>query len=303
MVFENHGKEICIRTYLQEEKGFSSRLLRFIKKEGSILVSGKKAWLDGVFPQDGIMEVRMPQEKVDAEPENKPLDILYEDLDVLVVNKEPHMVTHPTKGHPDNNLANRVAHYFLENRICAKIRFVNRLDRDTTGIVVIAKSKFAHQHIQNQMQADLVKKVYYALVEGQAEHEGVVDLPIGRPSEESIQRSIMEDGKASVTHYETLYSDERASLLRLRLETGRTHQIRVHMKAVGHPLIGDELYNPDSESYGMDRQALHGGEIHFIQPRNGTQISVKAPLPKDMKDTMDALGWSVAYEVMEKHEA
>lgn len=300
MVFCNEDQDMSIKSYLQEHGGFSSRLLRFIKKEGAIFIQGKQVRLDMEFAKGETMEVRMPEEKVDAEAEDKPLEILYEDLDVLVVNKEANIVTHPTKGHPDGNLANRVAHHFLKNSICGKIRFVNRLDRDTTGVVIIAKSKFSHQHIQNQMQAKLVDKVYYGLVEGMVESEnGFVDLPIGRPSEDSIQRAVMEEGKASLTRYETLYATSQASFLRLQLETGRTHQIRVHMKAMGHPLLGDELYNPMSEGFGMERQALHGGEIRFIQPRTGKLVVVQASLPEDMKNAMGILKWDHVVERIE----
>ncbi|QSX08342.1 RluA family pseudouridine synthase [Alkalibacter rhizosphaerae] len=292
MIFSNEGFDKQIKGYLQEEGGFSSRLLRFVKKEGALYINGKQMRLDQVFRSGEVLEVRMPEEAVDVEGEDKPLDVLYEDLDILVVSKEPNMVTHPTKGHPDNNLANRVAHHFMKSGIAAKIRFVNRLDRDTTGVVVIAKSKFAHQHIQNQMQDKKVEKVYYALVERSVQpSNGVVDLPIGRPSDDSIIRTVMETGKSSTTHYETLYGDSKATLLRLYLETGRTHQIRVHMKAVGHPLIGDTLYNPEGTTFGMDRQALHGGEIRLIQPRTGKRLVIRAPLPEDMKVCMDRMGW------------
>lgn len=277
-----------------EDRGFSSRLVRFIKKEGIVLRNGKKVRLDEAIQQGDQLEVRMPVEAVDTEPEDKPLDVLYEDLDLLVVNKPANLVTHPTKGHPENNLANRVAHYFLHRGVEAKIRFVNRLDRDTTGVVVIAKSKFAHQHLQSQMQDGQVLKVYYGLVQGDVQQdEGIVDLPIGRPSEESIQRSIMEEGKASVTRFRKIYSTTEASFLEFVLETGRTHQIRVHMKAIGHPLLGDELYNSESEGIKMERQGLHGGRIQFTQPRTGEQVIVRATLPQDLIETMKKLAWPV----------
>lgn len=292
MVFTCTTESKKIKDYLMEDRGFSSRLVRFIKKEGTVLRNGKKVRLDEKIGMDDLLEVHMPVEAVDADPEDKPLDVLYEDLDLLIVNKPSNIVTHPTKGHPENNLANRVAFYFLQKGIEAKIRFVNRLDRDTTGVVVIAKSKFAHQHLQNQMQDGQVLKIYYGLVFGEVhEAEGMVDLPIGRPSEESIQRSVMEEGKASVTRFRRIYSTKKASLLEFVLETGRTHQIRVHMKAIGHPLLGDELYNPESEDFEMKRQGLHGGRIQFAQPRTGEPISIRAPLPEDMIQTMKNLSW------------
>lgn len=290
IIYRNEGADATVQNYLLKSRGFSSRLLRFIKQEGTLLIEGKSTRLYETLRHGGILVVQMPEEEVDAEPEDKPLEIVYEDLDVLVVNKEPYMVTHATKGHPENHLANRVANYFIHAHIHAKIRFVNRLDRDTTGLVVIAKSKFAHQHLQLQMKEKQVEKVYYGLAQGRVTPlEGVVDLPIGRLSDESIERGIMDTGKASVTRYRTLKSTDEASFLRFHLETGRTHQIRVHMKALGHPLLGDSLYNPQSEGYGMTRQALHGGEMQFFQPRSGERISMTAPLPEDMKVVMTRL--------------
>ncbi|HAE62150.1 MAG TPA: RluA family pseudouridine synthase [Eubacteriaceae bacterium] len=276
-------EELILKDYLSTVKGYSSRLLRFIKREGIILVNQKPARMDKALTPGDIIIVKMPIEEIDAPAQKLDLDIIYEDLDLIVVSKKPLMVTHPTRSHQENNLANGIAYHFNKNRVKAKIRFVNRLDRDTTGLVVIAKSKFAHQHLQSQMKEGLIKKTYFAVVHGCISNKkGTIDLPIGRLSEETFERCVMEEGKRSITRYEVLKSDGAYSLVKLELETGRTHQIRVHMKAIGHPLAGDPLYNPENED-SIKRQALHSGEMEFMQPRSGEKIKVSADIPEDMR--------------------
>ncbi|NTW71579.1 MAG: RluA family pseudouridine synthase [Eubacteriaceae bacterium] len=286
---EKAGPNYKLQDFLQNRKGYSSRLIRMIKREGSVLLNGRRAiMIDFVAEGDEVL-IKMPVEKIDCSPQNIPLKIVYEDHDILVADKESGMVTHPTRSHQENNLANAVANYFMKTNISAKIRFVNRLDRDTTGLVVIAKNKFAHQHIQNQMQENKVEKIYFAVVEGIVEaNQGTIDLPIGRNGEDTFERSVMEDGKPSVTHYTVLKRYEGHTLVRLNLETGRTHQIRVHMKAIGHPITGDSLYNINIHP-GIERQALHAGEIEFSLPRSGEKIRLSAPIPKDMSALVNDL--------------
>ncbi|MBF7096909.1 RluA family pseudouridine synthase [Alkalibacter mobilis] len=293
IMYVNESENKLIKDYLQGNKGFSSRLLKFIKREGKILLNGKKVNVIQEMKPGDILTVLMPTEKIDAEPSEYKIEVVYEDSDVLIVNKEANMVTHPTKGHQENNLANGVAKYFVDHDIDAKIRFVNRLDRDTTGLVIIAKSKFAHQHIQGQMKDDKVVKIYYAVVEGRTpEIEGKIDLPIGRLTEESIVREITDTGKNSVTYYKCLKSNGQNSLVELRLETGRTHQIRVHMKEIGNPLAGDSLYNPEGSNTKIRRQALHSGKVGFFQPRSGQWIEVECRLPDDMLLLVEDLGFN-----------
>jgi 23S rRNA pseudouridine1911/1915/1917 synthase len=288
-VYKNNCGEISLKSYLADCKGYSSRLIRFIKREGKMLVNRKTARMDRVLSQGDEVAVLMPVEEIDAPAQKIDLKIIYEDLDLLIVAKEALMVTHPTRSHQENNLANGVAYYFSEKEIKAKIRFVNRLDRDTTGLVVIAKSKFAHQHLQSQMKEGNIKKTYFAVVHGVLkDNSGTIDLPIGRESDESFERSVMAEGKKSVTHYDVLKSNNMYSLVKLDLETGRTHQIRVHMKALGHPLAGDPLYNPGNSDM-IDRQALHSGEMEFIQPRTGKKIKVEASIPEDMKNLIEKI--------------
>lgn len=263
--------------------GFSSRLVKFVKREGELLCNDKPVrFIDEVKAGD-IIDVFLPEENIDNNPDYGNLDIIYEDDEILVVNKPPMMVTHPTKEYQEKTLANYIAGYYEKTNQNHKIRFVNRLDRDTTGLVIIAKNKFVHHYIQSRMKTDDVKKTYIALAEGKLEKkEGKIDLPIFRPSPESIERVIDDQGLPSVTNYKVLQELPDATLVECELETGRTHQIRVHLKAIGNPIIGDPLYNPESvEKYNFDRQALHSYKLELKLPKRGKQV-FQADLPEDM---------------------
>ncbi|MGI6109414.1 MAG: RluA family pseudouridine synthase, partial [Eubacteriaceae bacterium] len=201
-------------------------------------------------------------------------------------NKSPGVVAHPTRRHQTDTLANYAAHYILEKGDSFKLRFVNRLDMDTSGIIIIAKNKFVHHYIQSRMRGPDVEKTYTVWAEEDPDNlfpdSGTIDLPIGRPDPESIKRCVMEDGQQAVTHYRVLERYPGAVKLEVVLGTGRTHQIRVHLAAVGHPIIGDSLYNPDScDKYGLKRQALHASRLKIPLPkRDGLEL--KAELPEDL---------------------
>ncbi|MCR1897707.1 RluA family pseudouridine synthase [Irregularibacter muris] len=272
-----------IKEILREELSLSTRLLKSIKDNGYILLNHEKTkWFKSAYEGDTIL-IEMGEENIDAAPAPIPLDIVYEDEDVLLVNKQSGLVAHPTKGHIYDTLANGIAHHWTEKGISCKIRFVNRIDMDTSGIILIAKNKFAHQNIQRQMEENKVEKVYWAFVEGKlGDKQGVIHAPIGLASEEDIRRTVLENGRPSITHYQVIQEYKNASLVELKLETGRTHQIRVHMKYIGHPLLGDSLYNPEASKY-IHRQALHAREIGFTLPRKKVYKKFSAPLPEDME--------------------
>jgi 23S rRNA pseudouridine1911/1915/1917 synthase len=210
-----------------------------------------------------------------------PIDIIYEDEGLLIVNKQPHMVVHPTRSHQDNTLANGVAYYFKNKGIKRKVRFVNRLDMNTSGIVIIAKNPYVHNQLAEQMKENSVEKYYYAIVEGVLRGEGTINEPIVRLREEDIVRVVHPSGKESITHYRAEKTFNNMTLVKLKLITGRTHQVRVHMKHIGHPIVGDTLYG--KESTLIDRQALHCYEMKFINPLSGEDLRVTCPLPEDMK--------------------
>lgn len=217
-------------------------------------------------------------------PEDIPIDIVYEDEDILVVNKPPFMVVHPTKSHQSGTLANGVMNYFNKTKQNCIVRLVNRLDRDTSGLVIIAKSQFAHQAMAKMFEKNKVKKEYIAIVKGKMEGKGTVDLPIDRPSLDSVKRCVIEGGQRAITHYEVIGSSEDVSIVKLILETGRTHQIRVHLSHIGHPILGDELYGEKSNI--IQRQALHAFRLTFNKLRGEDLVVCTANIPQDMLEIL-----------------
>lgn len=270
-----------IQDYLIQEHRYSSRLLRQVKKNGGIFKNDKPVWATDPLKKGDNLRIILPEEKVDVSPNPGSLDILYEDDEVLIVNKNKNCVTHQTKNHQENTLANHIADYWLKNEEKSKIRFINRLDRDTTGIVVVAKNKYVHHFIQSQMED--TTKTYVAMVEGYPHSEtGLIDAPIARLEENSIQRVVSPKGKRALTEYRVMENyDNGSSLLRLRLLTGRTHQLRVHLQYIDCPIIGDPLYNTLGNKAPIDRQALHAETIALTLPKKG-RIEVFAPLKSDM---------------------
>jgi 23S rRNA pseudouridine1911/1915/1917 synthase len=264
-------------------------LIRRVKRNKNILVNGNRIPFHARLRRGDVVEIIMEEEPNQFEPENIPLDIVYEDMDLMLVNKEPGIVVHPTKGHPTGTLANALVNYMAEKKIQFKIRFVNRLDRDTSGLIIIAKNPYVQQELSKQMQENTVEKIYVAVVKGVMEEDrGTIDAPIGRPDPDDILRKVYEGGQASVTHFEVIKRLRDASVVRVRLETGRTHQIRVHMKHIGYPLIGDTLYGYVDEEL-ITRQALHAETLIFNQPRTKKRIEVKASLPRDMEELISKL--------------
>lgn len=283
-------KSASLKDMLTNHHDYSSRLLRQIKRDGNITRNGKDCWLtDPVLKGDEVV-VTFPLEKYDIMPVKGSVNIVYEDDEVLVVNKEANCVTHPTKSHQEDTLANFVAHYWEERGTPGKIRFVNRLDRDTTGLVVIAKNKYVHHYIQSRMKTEQVKKTYVAFVNNVPKEEaGCIRASIGRPSEESLIRTVMKGGKESVTHYRVLENYRNAAMVELVLETGRTHQIRVHLQYIGCPIIGDSLYNTDQNpNYGIGRQALHAAKLNLTLPKTG-ELELSAELTEDLMKLRDVL--------------
>lgn len=282
----NVKEERVIKDILIKEFDISSRLLRKLKLNERIFCNGKVAWVNGnAKPGDEIkVNIFFEEEAESINAEYGEIDILYEDESLLLINKSGNMVSHPTCLHQSGTLANFVKGYFDKKGEKLKVRFVNRLDRETSGIIVLAKNDYVQDILSKQMQSGEFTKEYIAIVHGNVEKEnGTIDLPIKREPDSIMTRMVAYDGERAVTHYEVLERLEDVTVLKLKLETGRTHQIRVHLKAIGHPIVGDGLYS-DIETALISRQALHSYRTGFIHPITHEKVLIVADLPCDMKN-------------------
>lgn len=285
-----------LRTILRQRMALSRKLLSRLKlTEQGITVNGERRYTNTRVRAGDTVEVRMQQERSDdILPEPIPFDMIYEDEHLLIVNKAAGIVVHPTSGHYTGTLANGVVHYWRSRGENFRFRPVHRLDQETSGVLAIAKNPYVHQHISAQMKANRTKKEYVALVHGvMTEQRGTIRAPIDRDPDSPHIRIVTEKGYPAVTHYEVEERYARATRLRLWLETGRTHQIRVHLQHIGHPLIGDKLYLPppgQAEPPALiGRHALHAARLGFTHPISRRWVEFAAELPDDMAGLIRAL--------------
>lgn len=264
--------------------GISKRLLTDIKfAGGDLLINGEHVTVKYVLRKGDFLVVKFPEEQVSdtllAEP--VPLDILYEDEHVLVMNKQPYVSSIPSREHPSGSIANGIIHHYQINGVLATVHLVTRLDRDTSGLMLVAKHRFAHSILSSAQKSGLVRRRYMAVVHGRmTQVEGTVDAPIGRHPDSIIERVVTPEGQKAVTHFHVTHATDEITMVTLQLETGRTHQIRVHMSYLGHPLCGDTLYGGTRQEIG--RQALHSEHLSFIHPLTQENMRFHAPLPQDM---------------------
>ncbi|MBE5881176.1 MAG: RluA family pseudouridine synthase [Lachnospiraceae bacterium] len=282
-------EETSGQTILQflKNKGYSSSNVVALKKiEKSVLVNGTWEHVTyKLYPGD-VLTIHYSEDtaskNIVATP--LPLDIVYEDEDIIVVNKPSNMPVHPSMNNYTNTLANALMHYYGQKGEPFTFRCINRLDRDTTGLVLLAKHGISAGILSLQMQNREIHRTYLALAEGAFEHtSGTIDAPIARKDESIIEREVnFETGESAITHYKVIKTSSQYpyTLLSLHLETGRTHQIRVHMQYIAHPLIGDTLYPSDCTH--ITRQALHSSRLSFRHPITGIEMCFEAELPKDM---------------------
>ena len=265
-------------------------------KDGNVLVQGKTCKANYRINQGDTIALFVP-EPVEAsiQPQDIPLDILYEDKDLLIVNKPKGMVVHPAPGHPDGTLVNAIMYHCKESLsgINGEIRpgIVHRIDQDTTGSLIVCKNDQAHIKIAEQIKVHSINRIYRGIVIGHpAEDEGLVHAPIGRNPNDRKKMAINEkNGKDAITHYRLLKRFKDYSYMEFKLETGRTHQIRVHMASIGHPLLGDVLYGPKKCPYKLQGQTLHAAVIGFVHPTSGEYLEVEAPLPDYFKYLLEIL--------------
>ncbi|WP_027702533.1 RluA family pseudouridine synthase [Metaclostridioides mangenotii] len=288
MSYRNEETSI-LKDVLLDKLNFSVRSLSRMKREKSILVNGKFEKLNTKLKSGDLIEVKINEDKANFEPQDLKLNILFDDFDIIMVDKPPFMVVHPTKSHVDNTIANGVTHFIAEKDENVKIRFVNRLDMNTSGLVIVAKNAYAHHVLSDDMKYDKVEKKYITIVKGVVKDDkGVIDVPIYRSTDDSVKRVVDDRGQHAVTHYKVLERLKDATVLEVELFTGRTHQIRVHMEYIGHGIIGDELYGYVDESL-ITRQALHAYSLKFEQPRTREVLKFESNISKDMKDLIDKL--------------
>ena len=259
-------------------------------EEGRVTVNGKTAAKSSKLTGREIIKVVLPEpEAIEAVPQNIPLDVVYEDEDVIVVNKPVGLVVHPAPGHPDGTLVNALLYHCGDSLsgIGGQLRpgIVHRIDRDTSGLIIAAKNDFAHQALAAQLQDHTLARTYEAVVIGNLrEDSGTVDAPIGRHHTDRKKMAVTpHGGRSAVTHWEVLERFQGYTHVRCRLETGRTHQIRVHMAHIGHPIYGDTVYGQKKAMPGMTGQCLHAVGLRFIHPRTNQAVELKCDINEEFK--------------------
>ena len=265
-------------------------------EDGLVLVNGKPGKKNTRLAGGESLSVTLPEPKeVDIRPAEIPLDIVYEDDDVLVINKPKGLVVHPAAGHTDDTLVNGLlfAKGDSLSGINGELRpgIVHRIDKDTSGLLAVAKNDYAHRFLASQLKDHTMHRVYDAIVCGSfREDSGTVDAPIGRhPSDRKKMAVIQRNSKEAVTHWQVVQRYRGYTHVRCRLETGRTHQIRVHMAHIGHPISGDTVYGHKKKELGQDSQCLHAGQLSFIHPRTGQPVLVFAELPAYFSQVLEKL--------------
>lgn len=266
-------------------------------ESGGVAVNGASAAKNYRLTGGETVEVTRPEaEEITVEPQDIPLDVVYEDQDVIVVNKPVGLVVHPAPGHPDGTLVNALLHHCGDSLsgIGGERRpgIVHRIDKDTSGLIIAAKNDFAHQFLSAQLSDHTLGREYEAVVHGGFRDDaGTVDAPIGRHSVDRKRMAVTpKNSKPAVTHYEVIARYRGYTRILCRLETGRTHQIRVHMASIGHPLLGDGVYGAPCPEKGLEGQCLHARRLKFIHPRTGQLVRLEAPLPEYFTQVISRLG-------------
>lgn len=280
--------------FIAGETSFSRSAVQRMIDSGDVLLNMKEAPSKAKVKAGDEVSVTPPMPEItDILPQDIPLDIVYQDADIAVINKPKGMVVHPAAGNPDGTLVNAIMYHIKDlSGIGGEVRpgIVHRIDRMTSGLLVIAKNDNAHVFLSDQLKTHAVSRVYYALCEGNfREDSGTVDAPIARHRTDRKKMAVDPNGRSAVTHWRVLERFGDMTLLRVELETGRTHQIRVHMAYIKHPIVGDEVYGHAKNSLGIVGQALHAGELRLTHPATGEEMVFTAPLPEEFVNALEKL--------------
>ena len=300
IIAEESGERIdalLARTLENLSRSGAQRLI----EQGAVLLEGRQVQKNTRIQRGDRITVTMPEtEEIPLVAQDLPLDVVYEDQDLIVVNKVRGMVVHPAPGHPDGTLVNALLWHCGDSLsgIGGEKRpgIVHRIDKDTSGLLIVAKNDFSHQALSSQLSNRSLSRVYEAVVRGRLREEcGTIDRPIGRHPTDRKRMAVTEkNSRPAVTHWEVLARYNGYTHVRCRLETGRTHQIRVHMASIGHPLLGDGIYGAPSPEKGLEGQCLHARELKFIHPRTGEQMHFETELPIWFTEVLSRLGPEIA---------
>lgn len=294
-IVEDNEVGIRLDAYLSKKNEDKSRsFMQNLIDEEKVLVNHKIEKSKYKVKKGDEIALEMPEPvALETAPEDIDINIVYEDDDIVIINKSQGMVVHPAPGNYSGTLVNALLHHCRDlSGINGVIRpgIVHRIDKDTTGILVIAKNDNAHNKLAEQLADHSMDRTYYAIVEGVVKEDtGIVNKPIGRDPKTRVKMAIVKDGKRAVTHYEVIERFERNTLIKCNLETGRTHQIRVHMAHIGHPLVGDPVYGYKKQRFNLEGQALHAKSLGFIHPTTGKYVFFDSELPKYFVDIINKL--------------
>ena len=279
----------------QKDDSISRASVQRMIDEGNILINGNKTKTSYKLKLDDIVTIIKEEPKeVEIKAEDIPLDVIYEDKDILVVNKQKGLVVHPGNGNPDGTLVNAIMARCKDSLsgIGGEIRpgIVHRIDKDTSGLLIIAKNDFAHVNVSEQIKNHEVKKTYIALVRGVVkENQATINMPIARSEKDRTKMAVSKKGKEAITHITVLERFDGFTLLEVNIETGRTHQIRVHLSQIGYPIVGDFVYSNGRNPFGVEGQMLHSAKLDFVHPTKGEKMHLEAKLPEYFEDVLKIL--------------
>ena len=291
-----NSENVRLDAYIASKQSDLSRSnIQKLIDSGDILVNNSIKKMSYKVQEGDVIHINVPEAReANIKPENIPIDIIYQDNDIIVVNKPKGLVVHPADGNPDGTLVNAIMAICKDglSGIGGELRpgIVHRLDKDTSGLLIVAKNDKAHRLMSEQIKNREVRKIYIALVKGVvSENEATIDMPIGRSTKDRKKMAVRKDGKEAVTHFRVLKRYPSYTLLEVKIDTGRTHQIRVHMAEIGHPVVGDMVYSSGKNEFGVEGQMLHAKSLDFKHPITGEQMHLEAPLPKYFEDVLDKL--------------